>query len=79
MFFAVVNKAAARGKGEVAVDLPFVSGIGKMLWNGQTEPFRGTRSCTLVQREVKFVRNKRRLKREKHLKKDVFRLLLYIL
>ncbi len=32
--------------------------------NGQTEPEGGTRSCTWVQREVKFVRNKKDIKRK---------------
>ena len=40
-------------------------GIGKMLWNGQTEPAGVTRSCTRVQREVKFVHSKKAINQRK--------------
>ena len=58
-------------------------GIGKKLWNGQTEQTMpvyghclGTRRRTMVRREAKFVRNKRQIICEKYLKIDIFHSLM---
>ena len=51
---------------------PSFKGIGKMLQNEQTEPVGVTRSCTMVQREVKFVHSKKALNQGKTSNFEVF-------